>query len=89
MKKRLIGLGVLALVVVSSSGCALIPSSNYYWGRRIHNAFTQNTDSVQSAAGRMHTLKWVADQDARGFVDDLDYIFLVDRPSRLSRWHNR
>jgi hypothetical protein len=44
---------------------------------------------VQSAADRMHVQRQVANQDARALVDDLDMIFMTERPSRLSRSHNR
>jgi len=85
----------LAIVMLSgallwtATGCGTIPSSNAYWEYRLQKLATQDTNSVQSAADRMHTLRQVADQDARGLVDDLDWVFMTDRPSRLSRWHNR
>ena len=31
----------------------------------------------------------VADQDARALVEDLDLLFMTDRPTRLTRWHAR
>jgi len=31
----------------------------------------------------------VAERDARALIEDLDILFLTDRPSRLNRWHNR
>lgn len=29
----------------------------------------------------------IADQDRRAFIDDLDIVFMTDRPTRLTRWH--
>ncbi|MHC5111043.1 MAG: hypothetical protein ACYTHJ_14320 [Planctomycetota bacterium] len=29
------------------------------------------------------------DRDSKGIIEDLDMIFQSDRPSRLSRWHDR
>ena len=87
-KKFLIVVAGLSLVV-AVGGCGLIPSSNAYWQYRIDKLTTQDTDSVQSAADRMHVQRQVANQDARAMVDDLDMIFMTERPSRLSRWHNR
>jgi hypothetical protein len=89
MKSFVIGLCGVAFLTLWCTGCGLHESNKYYWDRRLHNSVTQNTNSVQSPDDRMHTLKTVADQDARAFVDDWDYMFLMDRPSRLSRWHNR
>jgi Tfp pilus assembly ATPase PilU len=82
---------VLAGVVllIGGAGCGLIPTEMAYWDYRFEKGYTQNTDSVQSPAERMHTHRQVAAQDARAFVDDWDYVWLKDRPSRLSRWHNR
>ena len=31
----------------------------------------------------------IADQDARAIVEDLDLLFMTDRPTRLTRWHGR
>ncbi len=31
----------------------------------------------------------IADQDARALVEDLDLLFMTDRPTRLTRWHGR
>ena len=31
----------------------------------------------------------VSAHDARALVEDLDLLFLTDRPSRLTRWHSR
>ena len=31
----------------------------------------------------------VAYRDARALVDDFDLLFMTDRPTRLTRWHDR
>lgn len=36
-----------------------------------------------------YQLQSVSTQDQRGIVDDLDMIFMTDRPSRLNKWHDR
>jgi len=82
--------GLVGLTLLSAvTGCALIPTERNYWDYRFQKAATQNTDSVQSAADRMHVHRRVAEQDARAFVDDWDMVWMKERPSRLSRWHNR
>ncbi|MCB9849085.1 MAG: hypothetical protein H6817_00100 [Phycisphaerales bacterium] len=88
MKKLVLGIAGLAMMV-AGSGCGLGPSNDAYWDYRMQKLFTQDTNSVQSSADRMHTLRQVADQDARAMVDDWDFVWMTDRPSRLSRWHNR
>ena len=90
-KKRIVRgtWGVVLLVMMMTSGCGLIVSEQAYAHQRLHKAFWQDTNSSQSPADRMHTQRQVANQDARAIVDDLDFILMRERPSRLSRWHNR
>lgn len=78
------------LAVVAASGCAAMSSAqDVYWARSFDRARYQDTNSGQTAADRLHIVRRVVDQDARGMVDDLDFIMMWDRPSRLTRWHNR
>lgn len=44
---------------------------------------------TQSTGDHMHTISTVIDQDRRALFDDLDMLYQTDRPSRLSRWHDR
>jgi hypothetical protein len=87
MKKRMIAAAGGLLVV--GAGCGTLPSSGAYWQYRSDKLWTQDTGTAHSSADRMHTHRQVADTDARTLVDDIDYIFLTDRPSRLSRYHDR
>jgi hypothetical protein len=89
MKTKALTIVAAGALAIAASGCGLIPSSNAYWQYRMDKLLTQDTDSVQSAADRMHVQRQVANQDARALVDDLDMIFMTERPSRLSRSHNR
>ena len=78
------------LVLVSTTGCvSQLMVEKAYWDRRAHKSFFQEGSSTQSTADRMHMHRQVVDQDARAIIDDIDYVLLRDRPSRLSRWHNR
>ena len=36
-----------------------------------------------------HRVVRIADRDRRALAEDLDVLFLTDRPSRLTRWHSR
>lgn len=88
--KRLVCAGFAALFLLTmGSGCALWGAEGAYWDRVFHKAMWQDTNSTQSAADRMHTQRQVVDQDARSLVDDFDWMTMRERPSRLSRWHNR
>ena len=82
-------LGVVLLILTANPGCGLLVAEQSYWNQRVHKAFWQDTNSSQTPADRMHTQRQVANQDARALVDDIDFILMRERPSRLSRWHNR
>ena len=83
-------LAVALLILVGATGCvAGWRNEGAYWGRRVDRGLYQDTNSSQSAEDRMHSQKQVVDQDARALVDDIDFILLRERPTRLSRWHNR
>lgn len=81
------GLGFLLLT--ATTGCATSGAELAYWDNVFHKAMWQDTNSAQSAADRMHTQRQVVNQDARALIDDFDWMTMRDRPSRLSRWHNR
>ena len=81
-----LGLGIMAVAV---SGCATAGGEVAYWDRVFHKAAWQDTNSAQSPADRLHTQRQVVDQDARALIDDFDWMTMRERPSRLSRWHNR
>ena len=82
-------LGVALLILMANSGCGLLVAEQAYWKQRVYKTFSQDTNSSQSPADRMHTQRQVVNQDARALVDDIDFILMRERPSRLSRWHNR
>ncbi len=86
---RKIVFGTFALACLMAAGCGTGKSEILYWHETFHALAVQDTNSVQSPADRMHTQKQVAIQDARSIVDDFDFILMRERPSRLSRWHNR
>ena len=44
---------------------------------------------TQSTGDHMHTISTVIDFDRRALFNDLDLLYQTDRPSRLSRWHDR
>jgi len=44
---------------------------------------------AQDPQDHYHAVYDVAEQDRRALGDDLDLLFMTDRPTRLSRWHSR
>lgn len=44
---------------------------------------------THSTADHMHTINTVIDRDTRALFDDLDLLYMTERPTRLTRWHDR
>lgn len=44
---------------------------------------------TQSPREHGDSIRTVADRDARALGEDLDILAQTDRPTRLSRWHDR
>jgi hypothetical protein len=36
-----------------------------------------------------HRISEISARDSRALVEDLELLFLTDRPTRLTRWHSR
>jgi len=44
---------------------------------------------TQTPEEHERTVRAVVHRDAQGLMDDLDVLFMTDRPSRLNRWQDR
>ena len=44
---------------------------------------------TQSTGDHMHSISAVIDRDVRAFFHDLDLLYMTDRPTRLTPWHDR
>ncbi len=44
---------------------------------------------ARSPQERYQELSYIAAHEARSLVEDLDLLFLTDRTTRLTRWHDR
>lgn len=42
---------------------------------------------TESKAQRAHRIDVVIDYEARQLVEDIDYVLMIDHPSRLTKWH--
>lgn len=76
-------LGVLAL-----SGCAA-------WGKAQRKSViwiyphARGETLTQSPHEHYQGVSEVVARDTRALIEDLDVFFLTDRPTRLTRWHDR
>ncbi len=77
-------LGVLALLSGCSTGTGVSKASVVVaYPHSVHPTMTQPArDHIQVGGKVIH-------RDARALIEDLDLLFLSDRPTRLSRWHDR
>ena len=70
------------------SGCAAFtraPRSTVLW------LYPHATEATLTKSPHEHfqSVSNVAALDARALVEDLDLLFMTDRPTRLTRWHDR
>ena len=78
----------LVLLALALPGCAA-------WAK-IQNAsvdlnypHARGETLAQLPPERYHKVSRVTARDVRAIVEDLDLLFLTDRPTRLTRWHDR
>lgn len=79
---------VLLLIGSAVPGCAA-------WTRAPRSTvmlnYPQATEATltQSPHEHFQYISNIATQDARALVEDLDLVFMTDRPTRLTRWQSR
>lgn len=71
------------LLILSGMGCIStnIAMLAYPHANKIN--FSQEKDDHRQA------IKRIIDHDRRALIEDLDYFYMTDRQSRLTRWHTR
>lgn len=72
-----LGLGVLALG--GATGC-------WSAGSRPHTCMETLTETPDE---HYHRSEMILDRDHKALAEDLDLLFMTDRPTRLSRWHGK
>lgn len=83
MMRRITRAGVCMLALVSAglAGCTTRAGQLWVYPHRHEETLTMTKEEHNQAVIR------IADQDRRALVDDLDLVFMTDRPTRLTRWH--
>lgn len=87
---RLVRCTVLAslLATLAISGCSS-------WARTQRatmgwvNPHAEGETLTQSPHEHYHSVSITSAHDTRALIEDLDLLFLTERPTRLSRWHGR
>ncbi len=77
LKGVLAGLGLLTL-----TGC-MGARSSWMYPHGGTEGLAQTPDEHRNQVAR------VLEQDRRAIAEDLDLLFMTDRPTRLSKWHSR
>ncbi len=77
--KTLIGLGLIGIGL--STGCATM--GRVFYPHRNLETLAMSPDEHRSQVDS------IIRADRRGLANDLDLLFMTDRPTRLSRWHDR
>ena len=83
MQRRFL-FGTMALgLFVTSWGCTSTKGQSWPY---VHERTETLTETPAEHQHRVHT---VANRDAKAIAEDLDILFMTDRPSRLNRWQDR
>ncbi len=85
-------LGILfGLLLTHSSGCNVGRSAAEVGnaGKMIMMSQNLGPTLVQSTGDHLHTISAVIDRDTRALFHDLDMLYMTDRPTRLTPWHDR
>jgi len=72
----------LAGLLLAGVGCAKGTEGIWYPHHR-------SETMTQSSEDHANYISDIAEHDRRLLADDLDLLFMTDRPTRLSRWHSR
>jgi len=77
------GIAALAMAALSAAGCHARSSVPFL--------YPHATQPTRTLAPHEHyrNVSNVAEQDQFLLIDDLDLVFLTDRPTRLSKWRSR
>ena len=71
------------------TGCVQLTKEGVVAQRTAQRGLILDRSTTQSSEEHMHSLAAVVDEDAKGLVEDLDIFMQRDRPTRLTRWHER
>jgi len=80
--------GLSALLGLAASGCGWTTKVRQDYQPYLYPHLRAET-STQTAEEHERTVRSVVRRDAIGLMDDLDLLFMTDRPTRLSKWHDR
>lgn len=81
-------MAALVLCALAEAGCAS-------WARSQESSieyYYPHLDSEtlgMTAEEHRQWVKQISAHDSRALMEDLDLLFLTDRPTRLTRWHTR
>jgi len=83
-----LGFVCLGVALFTVSGCAAWASSQRAL-LRMNYPHAGNETLTQSPQEHYHSATRVSLIDTLGLVEDMDLLFMTDRPTRLSRWQDR
>jgi len=75
--------GVVSIVVSLGTGCTTSQKT------AVFNPHADYETLTQSGEDHHHSVYKAMDRDRQALIEDLDMLFLTDRPSRLTRWHEK
>jgi len=84
MKSAHVVLHTVAITGLLLAGVGCAKGTEGFW-------YPHHRTETKTMSGEDHAnyISDIAEHDRRTLADDLDLLFMTDRPTRLSRWHNR
>ena len=82
MVRKIGSFSVAAAVAVASAAC-MGPKGDWMYPHREMETMGETGDEHE------HRVHRALEQDRRALAEDLDVLFMTDRPTRLTRWHSR
>ena len=79
-----LGLLVVVLAVAGTAGCT--SRASQLW---VHASHRNLETLVQTGEEHNQSVIEIVDRDRRALAEDLDMVFMTDRPTRLTKWHSR
>ena len=85
-------LAVCCIISAALTGCSLVKG----WSDNLHKAqvllqypHARTGTLSQTPDEHFYVISEVVRRDKTALIDDLDLLFMTNRPTRLTRWHDR
>lgn len=86
---RSVCLVLLGSVLLIATGCVQSTKEVLVANQMVIETVSESGTITENYTEHLHRLTASVDQDGRALMEDWDLLWQRDRPTRLSRWHDR